>query len=137
MQTKFEFRGTGGELFKGLLKGWLLTGITLGIYLPWFVVGLIKLVAGKVKIRVGDDELDVAYTATGGELFKRGIVGYLLCMVTLGIYLPWFMVDMIKFHQSHMTAVRTDGRVFRLDSDLTGGLLFKTCLLYTSPSPRD
>lgn len=129
MQTKFEFRGTGRELFKGLLKGWLLTAITFGIYLPWFLVGLIKLVAGKVTIRVGEDELNVAYTGTGGELFKRGLVGYLLSIITLGIYLPWFIVDLVKFHQSHTTAVRSDGRVFKLNSALTGGELFKTFLV--------
>lgn len=126
MQTKFEYRGTGGELFKALLKGWLLSAITFGIYMPWFLVGLIKEVTGKIKVRVGEDELDVAYTATGGELFKRAFVGYLLSMITLGIYLPWFIVDLVKFHQGHLTGVRSDGRVFRLNSTLTGGELFKT-----------
>lgn len=126
MQTKFEFRGTGGELFKGLLKGWLLTAITFGVYLPWFLVGLIKLMAGKTTIRVGGDELSVTYTGTGGELFKRGLVGYLLSVITLGIYLPWFIVDLLRFHQSHTAAVRADGRVFQLNSTLTGGELFKT-----------
>lgn len=129
MQTRFEFRGTGGELFKGLLKGWLLTAITLGIYLPWFLVGLLKLVTSKMKVRIGDRELDVTYGASGGALFQRGLVGYLLSVITLGIYVPWFMVDLMKFHQEHLSAVQSDGRSFRLRSSLTGGELFKTFLV--------
>jgi uncharacterized membrane protein YjgN (DUF898 family) len=126
MHAKFDFRGTGGELFKTLFKGWLLTAITFGIYMPWFLISLIKLVFSKTKLRLGEEELELEYTGTGGELFKRFIVGYLLTGITFGIYLSWFIVDLIKFHQSHMTAVRTDGRVYRLDSSLTGGELFKT-----------
>jgi uncharacterized membrane protein YjgN (DUF898 family) len=37
-----EFHGTGGEFFVTFLVGYLLTLITIGIYMPWFIVKLWK-----------------------------------------------------------------------------------------------
>ena len=45
MRTRFEFNGTGGELFKRAFVGALLTGITVGIYMPWYIVSILSYLA--------------------------------------------------------------------------------------------
>jgi uncharacterized membrane protein YjgN (DUF898 family) len=123
MRTTVEFKATGGQLFKELFVGMLLTSITFGIYYPWFLVSLQKLIARSTTLHAGDEELRVEYTATGGALFKQLFLGYLFTMWTFGIYLPWFFVRMIRFQQQHTIAVGAD-RTYRFNTELTGEKLF-------------
>src|SRR5688572_30354842 len=126
MHAKMEFRGTGGELFKELFVGALLCGITFGIYTPWYLVKLYQYVYRNTKIRVdGKRELTLDFDGTGGELFKVLFIGMLLTNVTLGIYAFWFGVDLLKFYQNHSAARSSDGKIYRLHSEITGGEMFK------------
>src|SRR5258708_1981601 len=99
METKFEFKGTGGELFKQLFVGMLLTSITFGIYFPWFLVAMHKMILEKTTVRVGDRVLRLTFKGTGGQLFKHIFLGYMFTMWTFGIYLPWLIVRLLKFQQ--------------------------------------
>src|SRR5262245_43104397 len=99
MRTHIEFKATGGELFKKLFVGFLLCSITFGIYYPWFLVLLQKMIMQKTTIRNDEEELQLDHTATGGQLFKNMFLGYLFTMWTFGIYLPWFAMRMIRFQQ--------------------------------------
>jgi uncharacterized membrane protein YjgN (DUF898 family) len=91
-----EFTGTGGELFKIGFLGYLLSAITLGIYLPWFLANLNKYFMENSRGRSADGEYRLSSDMTGGELFKTVFVGYLLTMVTFGIYGPWFICKLQK-----------------------------------------
>lgn len=124
MQTKFEFKATGGELFKSLVGGLLLTGVTMGLYYPWFLVRFQKLLLERTDLEVGEQRLRLTNTATGGALFKELIIVYLLSMVTFGIYLPWGLVRLQRFQQEH-TIAEGEGVIYRLRTHLTGGELFK------------
>jgi uncharacterized membrane protein YjgN (DUF898 family) len=124
-----EFRGTGGELFKELIVGAILTVITFGIYTPWFIVRLQKYVYQNVSIkRPGRSDISVEFTGSGGELFKVGLVGYLLSAITLGIYLPWFLASLNKYFLSNSRGRSSDGD-YRLDSNIQGGEIFKEVLV--------
>ena len=109
MQIRSSFTGTGGELFKKLFGGLLLSLITFGIYLPWFIVGMQKYVYEKTTIHgTTRGDLSLEFTGTGGQLFVKGLVGYLLTMLTIGIYSFWFMVKMAKWQLSN-TVIRSEG----------------------------
>ena len=125
-----NFQGTGGELFVTFLVGYLLTVITLGIYGPWFFCKLQNFVLSNMTLgptRRGDLRLE--FTGKGGELFVTFLVGYLLTLITLGIYMPWFMVKMIKFFVGNTAATAQDGTRYRLNFEGTGGELFVTFLV--------
>ena len=125
-----NFQGTGGELFVTVLVGYLLTVITFGIYLPWFVCKLQSFVMANTTLgptKRGD--LRMEFSGRGGELFVTGLVGYLLTLITFGIYLPWFLVKLIKFFSENMVATAQDGTRFRLRFEGTGGELFVTVLV--------
>lgn len=127
MRTNIEFKATGGELFKQLFVGFLLCSITLGIYYPWFLVSLQRMIMQRTTVRSGNEELRLDYTATGGQLFKNMFLGYLFTIWTFGIYLPWFVMRMIRFQQEHTIAIGST-RNYRFHTELTGGELFKTLI---------
>jgi uncharacterized membrane protein YjgN (DUF898 family) len=114
----------GGELFVTFLVGYLLTVVTIGIYAPWFMCKLQKLFAEKTQIlEQGRPSGRLNFVGQGGELFVTFLVGYLLTMVTLGIYASWFQVKMLKFFATN-TEVAIAGRTYRGDFVGTGGELF-------------
>jgi uncharacterized membrane protein YjgN (DUF898 family) len=120
---------TGGELFKTVFVGGLLSTITLGIYLPWFMCKLNALVLGRTSVlRNGAAAGSLRFTGQGGELFVTFLGGYLLGLVTLGIYLPWFQVKLYKF-MSRSTKLTIAGREFSGNFTGEGGELFVTMLV--------
>lgn len=130
METTLDFKGTGGDLFGKVIGGALLTAITMGIYAPWFQVSLLKYVYGTTTIRgTRRGDLSLEFTGTGGELFKIGLLGALLTGITIGIYAPWFMANLIRYFDEHSVAKARDGATFQLQSQITGGELFKTYLV--------
>lgn len=125
-----NFQGTGGELFVTVLVGYLLSVITIGIYLPWFMCKLVNFITANTTLgptKRGD--LRMEFTGRGGELFVTGLVGYLLTILTVGIYLPWFMVKLIKFFSDNTVATAADGTRLRPRFEGTGGELFVTFLV--------
>jgi uncharacterized membrane protein YjgN (DUF898 family) len=125
-----NFQGTGGELFVTFLVGYLLTIVTIGIYTPWFYCKLVNFMLSNTTLgptRRGDLRLE--FTGKGGELFVTFLVGYLLTLITIGIYTPWFMVKLIKFFANNTTAAAQDGTRYRLNFEGTGGELFVTFLV--------
>jgi uncharacterized membrane protein YjgN (DUF898 family) len=125
-----NFQGTGGELFVTFLVGYLLTLFTIGIYASWFYCKLTNFMLSNTTLgptRRGDLRLE--FTGKGGELFVTFLVGYLLTLITVGIYAPWFIVKLIKFFAGNTTATAQDGTRFRLNFEGTGGELFVTLLV--------
>ncbi|MFO0636207.1 MAG: DUF898 family protein [Nannocystaceae bacterium] len=125
-----NFQGTGGELFVTFLVGYLLTAVTLGIYMPWFYCKIANFVLSNTTLgptRRGDLRLE--FTGKGGELFVTFLVGYLLTVITLFIYTPWFIAKLIKFFADNTSATAQDGTRYRLNFEGTGGELFVTFLV--------
>ncbi|MCA9653237.1 MAG: DUF898 family protein [Myxococcales bacterium] len=98
----FDFEGTGGELFVKFIVGYLLTVVTAGIYFAWFQVNLIRFNAENTRIYYQGRAFGGQFHGTGGELFVTVLVGYLLTVLTAGIYGAWFMVKLWKFQLNHM-----------------------------------
>src|SRR5215831_18535526 len=111
MEARLAFNGTGGELFKKLFVGSLLMIITLGIYTPWFIVALNKYIFEKTTLKRGRSDIRLEFFGTGGELLKIGLVGCLLTAVTLGVYAPWFIVNLNNFFQAYSRGRALDGSV--------------------------
>jgi uncharacterized membrane protein YjgN (DUF898 family) len=124
------FSGTGGEFFKHMILGALLCAVTAGIYMPWFIVSLRRWLASRVVVgptRHGNVQL--VFTGSGATLFVKAFVGYLLTVVTLGIYGFWFAADLMRFFAEHTEGHAEDGTVYQLRFTLTGGELFKTAFV--------
>jgi uncharacterized membrane protein YjgN (DUF898 family) len=129
-QIGFTYGGTGGELFKELFVGALLTMITFGIYGPWFIVRLLKYFSSKtIAGPTGRGNLQFSFQGDGGGLFGTIIVGYLLTAVTFGIYAPWFICKLAAYMCDHATATAPDGTQYRLRFKGEGATLFGTMIV--------
>jgi len=121
---------TGGELFGKLFLGGLLTMITFGIYLPWLICSVQRYLQSKVTVGpTARGNVRLTFTGTGGQLFLICLVNYLLCLVTLFIYYPWFLCKLIRFFSDHTHAQADDGTQVQLRFEATGGDLFVTFLV--------
>ncbi len=127
---KAAFTGTGGQLFVTALVSNMPTMITLYIYMPWFMTNMIRWAADNFELR-GDDGVvyKLRYEGTGGELFVTLLVGALLSIITLYIYMPWFMCNLRKTIYNRTTILRDGQAVGKLDFNGTGGELFVTMLI--------
>jgi uncharacterized membrane protein YjgN (DUF898 family) len=125
-----HFAGTGGEIFGQLFVGGLLTAITFGIYLPWFYCKLANYVFSRTTIAgTARGGLRLSFSGKGGELFVTFLVGYLLTLITFGIYAPWFVAKLTKWAYENSNAVADDGTQYKLRFDATGGDLLVTFLV--------
>lgn len=128
-EYKLQFTGTGGELFVTFLVGYLLTIFTLGIYGAWFMCKLQRFYTNNMTIRSEGEKVgDFNFVGKGGKLLVTFIVGYLLTLVTFGIYGFWFIVKLWKFFAQN-TEVTVEGKTCVADFLGTGGQLFVTFLV--------
>jgi uncharacterized membrane protein YjgN (DUF898 family) len=125
-----DFSGTGGELLGQLFVGYLLTLITFGIYSPWFMCKFANFIAERVTFGpTAKGTVRFKFEGEGGQLFVTFLVGYLLTMITFGIYAPWFMCKLSKFFTDNTMATADDGSVYKPRFDGAGGDLFVTFLV--------
>ena len=129
-EVRGDFSGTGGELLGQLFVGYLLTMITFGIYGPWFMCKFANFIAERTTFGPSaKGTVRFRFEGQGGQLFVTFLVGYLLTMVTFGIYAPWFMCKLAKFYADNMVATTDDGSSYKPDFQGQGGDLFVTFLV--------
>ncbi|WP_244923928.1 DUF898 family protein [Enhygromyxa salina] len=129
-EARGDFAGTGGELLGQLFVGYLLTVITFGIYMPWFMCKFANFIAERVTYGpTAKGTVRFKFEGEGGQLFVTFLVGYLLTVITFGIYGPWFMCKLAKFFTDNATVSADDGSVYKPRFDGTGGDLFVTFLV--------
>jgi uncharacterized membrane protein YjgN (DUF898 family) len=129
-EARGDFSGTGGELLGQLLVGYILTIITLGIYGPWFMCKFANFIAERTSYGpTAKGTVRFRFEGQGGELFVTFLVGYLLTMITIGIYAPWFMCKLAKFYADNTVATTDDGSSYKPDFQGRGGDLFVTFLV--------
>ncbi|PRP90153.1 hypothetical protein ENSA5_67710 [Enhygromyxa salina] len=129
-EVRGDFSGTGGELLGQLLVGYILTLITFGIYGPWFICKFANFMAERTTFGpTAKGTVRFKFEGEGGQLFVTFLVGYLLTMVTFGIYGPWFICKLQKFFAENTTAMTDDGTMYQPRFDGTGGDLFVTFLV--------
>jgi uncharacterized membrane protein YjgN (DUF898 family) len=129
METRIKFTGTGGGLLVKFLVGMILSAITLGIYVPWFVVNLTKYIYEHTTLETPKGAVSLSFSGTGGQFFLMYIVGVILTMITLGIYIPWFITKFIRFFVDHSTGTGQQGEPYQLHYQGTGGGLFVTFIV--------
>jgi uncharacterized membrane protein YjgN (DUF898 family) len=113
---RFSFRGHAKPFMKVYISGLLLTGLTIGLYAPFFWNNVRKFLVdhsyfGTVKFQ---------YDGEGGQLLGRFIRAVLLSIVTFGIYWFWFVAERQRYYWAH-TYVATA----RFRSTMAGGPLFR------------
>ncbi len=128
-ETRFKYNGTGGGLFGQLFVGYLLTLVTLGVYMPWFIVRMLKYVTSNTQMTTPRGQAQLGYSGEGGALFGEIFVGYIFTILTLGIYFPWFICKLARHVSSHLNAQMSDGTRYNLMFSGEGGSLFGTFIV--------
>jgi uncharacterized membrane protein YjgN (DUF898 family) len=122
---RFGYRGTKKGLILLMLKGILLTAVTLGIYFPWFLNSVRKYLYSNT--RYGNVECD--FTGIGSDF--AGIVffhGILLTGVTFGIYQYWYKSKLFKFFYEHISFSK-DGKELGFITNATGKEFLKLLII--------
>jgi uncharacterized membrane protein YjgN (DUF898 family) len=129
-EIQLDFTGSCGQFFVLMLVGMLLTTITLGIYLPWYAISMMKFYTDNTTATAKDGTIyEIKFEATGGEFFVTCFVGYLLTLITLFIYAPWFMCKLQVFINERTVITSGGQECGRLDFTGSGGDLFVTFLV--------
>ena len=73
-------------------------------------------------------EVKLQFEGKGDELLGAYIAGFLLTIVTLGIYSFWFIIKMHKFFLEKTTGQTPDGQQVTLSFSGTGGSFSRSYL---------
>ena len=117
---RFGYRGDRSELIKNCYKWGFFTIITFGIYGAWFDMNVRRYT--HQNIRYGDVEF--FNDCHGGDWFLLNLKGYLLTLITLGIYFFWWQRDMFEYYIDNMSITKGEQKI-RCCSVATGGGFFK------------
>ena len=123
-QYRLKFAGTGAEMLGPVLASGLLAAITLGIYTPWFLCRVQKLILTRTVIyENGRSAGSMDFVGSGEALFGSFILGALLCLITFGLYSAWFQVALRRYFLQN-TRVAVHGTTFAGDFTGSGGEQF-------------
>jgi uncharacterized membrane protein YjgN (DUF898 family) len=112
--------GGAGQYAKTFLGGYLLTLLTLGIYGPFWINNLRRIITKST--RLGSEPFE--YDGVGKDVFWIAFKGVLLSIVTLGIYSFWMQAELQRYYLEHTAFSGARGR-----SEMTGGFVLKIMAL--------
>jgi uncharacterized membrane protein YjgN (DUF898 family) len=113
---RFSFHGDSAEFLKMMVKGTLLSIVTLGFYTPYFQNQRRAFLVNNA--RFGTEPF--MYKADGSELMGEYIKAVLLTIPTLGLYWLWYAAFKHRYFWGNTTM-----RGGRFRSSVTGGELLK------------
>lgn len=117
-----EFKGVWTQYLPTMIIHlFLLTGLTLGIYMPWAWVRLLKLKSSHTLIH----GKSVSFTGTGGQLFVLILIQGLLTLITFSLYFPWAAAAYFRWKAQNTLIAGTAGQFKG-----TGGALFLFYLIH-------
>ena len=87
------------QFLKLYIKGALLSGLTLGLYLPFFTVNKTTFLVSKSNYGGKYFKFD----GKGEDYFWICIKNFLLTVITFGIYTPWFIAKTLKYKVEHIS----------------------------------
>ncbi|MDO9264886.1 MAG: YjgN family protein [Desulfosalsimonadaceae bacterium] len=119
--VRFNFVGKVGDIYGDIIIGAILCIITLGFYIPWFIIKLRTFLTN--NSRYGNETF--YFDGDPAELLKIYGLGILLSILTMGIYSFWFRANLNKYFVEH-----TSFQGKRFSTDLTGLDLLKTTLVF-------
>ena len=114
-EIRFSFRGRAGEFLKIFLKASLLTGLTFGLYYPFFDTKRYAFMTSHAYL--GNQKFD--FDGQGRDLFWSFVLTLLLTVPTLGLCWFWFLAKKQRYFWDHTTFGGA-----RFHSTVTGGRLF-------------
>ncbi|MBL7962730.1 MAG: DUF898 domain-containing protein [Flavobacteriales bacterium] len=117
----FGYRGERSALYTLCLREGLAVLLTLGFYLPWFIIAVRNYTIG--HMRYGDSRF--AYKGNGGDLFLLNLKGQLLTIFTLGIYWFWWRRDRFHYWVDHFSWSVPNGPTLRFRGTARGEGFFK------------
>lgn len=106
---------------KEFLIGYFLVFVTFGLYLPVMANRLHLVLTNNTRF----GSLKLAYTGSDARVFWLAVRGFVLSMLTLGLYYFWYRAQLLRFRAAH-TRVGDDAWA-RLD--VSGAGLLKLWLL--------
>jgi uncharacterized membrane protein YjgN (DUF898 family) len=112
---RFSFSGDYREFVKIFVKGYLLTLITLGLYIPFFTVKIYRW--AYPKMHLGNKSFE--FTGSGAELFKIYLKGIIFGLLTVGIYFFWYYKNVYNYVINN---TNIDGATFK--SNISAGDIF-------------
>ncbi len=116
----FGYRGDLKELNKLFFKNLLLTIIKFGIYGSWMAMKLRNYTLSNVRF----GNVKIRREAAGSEYFFMNLRGYLLSIITLGIYSFWWINESFEFYVDHLSIDQNE-KSTKLKATTTGGGFFK------------
>ena len=122
-----EFKGVWTQYLPTMIIHlFLLTGLTLGIYMPWAWVRLLKLKSSHTLIH----GKSVSFTGTGGQLFVLILIQGLLTLITFSLYFPWAATAYFRWRAQKTLVAGKPGQFKG-----TGGALFLFYLIHLMVLP--
>ena len=99
MPTNLEFRGRWLNVYGNLILIAILTGITLGIYLPWGYARWQRIVTENTYY----EDRQLEFDGSGAEVFVQFIVIGFFTLITLGLYviLGFSATRMLRWQYAH------------------------------------
>lgn len=115
----FSFAGDFGEFIGIVVKGTLLSTITLGIYSPWFLRNIVTFFANNAKYR----GKGISFESTGGKLLK-----YVFLIFILPIFL-FIIVIMVVFNMDNPSAYEDMSNMIGFSILYIGGVIVLSSFL--------
>lgn len=116
---RFSFRGSAMDFVKLFVKGSLLSGITFGLYYPYFETKKFDFMMSHSYF--GNEKFH--FDGEGRELFNPYMLALLLSLPTLGLYWFWFQAKKHRYFWDH-TSIGNG----RFHSTVTGGAMLSLTL---------
>ncbi|MGV7220836.1 MAG: YjgN family protein [Nitrospinales bacterium] len=117
---RFSFRGLRMDALKIFLKGYLLSLLTLGFYIPFFWVSMENFWRNHSYF----GSMSFRFSGEAREIYGKCIIGILLSLLTFGIYGFWLKAFLQRYYWSKTTFGNGT-----FDFDATGGEMFKLNLV--------
>lgn len=115
-----RYTGNVKSMYKVFFKGILFSILTLGIYGPWFLVSIRKEIMRNVKL----GNLNFSFEGRGSKYLGLSLGGYLLCIITLGIYAFQWAANLHNFNIDYSRLYTAEERA-KLKGKATGLGIFK------------
>ncbi len=95
--VRFGFQGGYRKLLGIMLRSFLLTGLTLGLYLPFYQTNLRRFLVNHSRF----GSASFAFDGEGWDLLGRYVLTLLLTLPTLGLIWLWYLAFQRRYYWNH------------------------------------
>ncbi|MBC8258076.1 MAG: DUF898 domain-containing protein [SAR324 cluster bacterium] len=118
---RFRFLGTFKDTGILIVKGWLLTLLSLGFYYPYYLNRFQEYWISTTTF----GNIAFSYDGEGKEVFRIWLKGMLLTVLTFGLYSFWLRANLQRYFWSHTSYAQAS-----IVSRLYGGRWLKESLIF-------